>query len=629
MSALLAALSALCAAAGAQAPQPAPPPDRPPVAVSSAPAAPQSAFAALPAFSPSPGLEKRGDRAVAGARRLALTLAPDASAVDVPLGAPLGVRASARAGLVHPFAGGGDMLKASPFAAGFLDAAGKGALDWRAKFSAGAVDVRSAPVNAGAPDWRSPAADAPGGAMFSHVSPVVSAYAEAGKGFRAGDTGLAVYAGAGTWTALGRGNADANVGVAASRRAAGGRVTASLDAQGELGVNQLYRNQGIESLQPEGLYARLSYARQSASVAWKAAVDAVARPWTTQVNPSISLQSGKTTLDLGFHEQTSRSPFLPSERGVVASLARDLTDRITATVSASYDQRRYAAAPGPNGYGEVFFGLSFHSRRPAPEVAISARPLLPLGSRRFSAPGPAPAATADDYARLDAAFRQAKTYPDFVRAVAAQAKDYPSLLGMLGAFGGAFSENNYNNTEGQPPNADSQEAIYDQVRASWLDGQARKTGVCITQSQFNAQLANAVAQLNGLDVHAMAALYDVPDAHGKQQGHSLLALVGPDGKVTIQDWEGLRPMGTTDVLEALRLYQDLQGVPAAYWEVTDPKTGRHAAYEFTPEGTDILDATTVFGRPGQPRPLWGGEPRGNTLTRDAMEKAAEDASRRP
>ncbi len=575
--------------------------------------------------------ERRSQRTLEDAHRFALTLTPSAGNVDVGLPSVFGIEPTLRAGAVHPFAGSGDMLRASPYAVGILEAGGQRGLEWRAKTSLGVLDTRSQPTPGGAWSWASPASPAsPPKDGYSHVSGVESVYLEAGKGFRGpAGTGLSVYAGASGWSALGRQNTDVNVGVAASRQALGGRFTASVDAQAEGGISQMYRN-GTYTVTPEGLYTTLSYARSSFASAWKASVETVVRPWTTEVDPSVLFENGRQTLRLGAHEQLSRSPFLPSEHGLIATAARDLSDYVTVNLSASLNQRRYPGAPGAEQpFGQVFVGITLHPRKPAPEVRVSAGPDLPFGSKRFdpSRVGalPDPALARD---RLAAAFADAKTYPEFVQAVAGQAKDYQSVLGMLGAIGGTFNDNNYNSTEGNPANADSQEQIYDQLRASWLDGQARKTGVCITQSQFNAELANAVFARDGIAAHAMAATYVVPDKKGTPDGHSLLALVGPDGKVTIQDWDGIRPIGTTDVLEAFRLYQDLQGIPTAYWDFTDPKTGRHVAYQFSPDGMDALNATTVLGTPGAAPAPWNGGIRGNTLTRDAMERSAEAASRR-
>ncbi|MBI4057504.1 MAG: hypothetical protein HY399_08175 [Elusimicrobia bacterium] len=534
-----------------------------------------------------------------------------------------------RVGVLHPFSDRGSAIRVSPYVTGKIEGSNSGILDSHFKVSAGLFYLRSVPTPASAAGWNSPAArNAPPGG-FSSTQHIESFYGDVGKSFSGpGNTGLSIFAGASGWQALAQANLDANMGAAASRRALGGQVTGSVDWQTEVGRLTLYQN--VFGMMTEGIYAHLAYAHKTLHLAWKTAIEAAFKPLTTSIDPSFFLGSGDKSLSLQGHFQRSESPFLPSERGLIATLAQELTERITLSVSASIYRRVYAGSPKPSTLGSAQVGITIHPSW-GPRASLNAQPSRPLGSAQFT-PNRAAATLStlpsmgEGQALMTEAMRNANSFSEFAAQIAKIAPDYRSLLGVLAAIGGTFGDLNYDdrNTDKYTQDPDD---IYRQVRSSWFDSQHRNTGVCITQTQFNALLANTISGLNGLGISAMGAGFNVPDDHGKPSGHSLLALIGPDGQVTIQDWSGLRPMGTKDVLEAFRLYQNLQGVPAAYWDFTDPRDGRHHAYQFTPEGAELLNEMTVLGKPGQQKTQWW-QPRGNNLTMPFGEQAAEKASKR-
>lgn len=545
--------------------------------------------------------------------------------LNLPKGAG-SLETGVRAGVIHPGARQG--LANSPYAAVDVKAEGTKGLDWTFRASNGLMRQNSSVPGGDAGRFRSPAAW-PGGDKVSIVNPVSSAYLDVGKTARVTDgVSASVFGGWSGWQALGDGNAEANAGVGLGLRTSRRSVlTASVDANRELATPTMYRNEF--HFLPEAVRARLGWTHEDDDKAIRAGFEAASGEAASWVQPSIAIMSWRRMVELSGRFQKAKSDFLPSERGAALSWTERLSERVSFESTAALLERRYAGSPQAYRTGTGYIGFNIDTGK----IRAGAKPLKPIGTPKFDPKFAA--AKVDPALKTDAGliattlgFAQAGSFEEFSKIIAANAKSYDELLSVLARVGGQFNDFNYNHTEHDPENKNNLDDIFKDVQASWRDGEQRKTGVCITQSQFNAAIVRRWAELTGQNVKAMTGSFNVPTEGGKKiGGHSLLAIIGPDGKVTIQDWRGLAPMGTGDVLAALKNYQELAGVPSAYFGITDPKDGRHQAFAFTPEGRAVLENATVMGRE-KPGYRWTDDVHGADLTLDRFEKKTADRAKK-
>lgn len=518
------------------------------------------------------------------------------------------------------------ILKRSPYAMGGMkDTYSNGPVETAVILTLGAVNLNSQRL------FDDPNGDLGSSANWNHdreVSQnqaVVSAYVDKGRTFQAGAWKGAVFAAMDQFTFMPMGGSgkhagtamtEANVGTVLVKRDGPHEVSVFADAAFEAAQRKFYRNEFDYEAVPSGK-AGVEYAYQTSARRYLAGLEGQTRRADSSVRPYVGIEKNGMAALLATEFRKSKDPFYPDEKALAASVRTQVTDSLRLDVTARYSSQQYSMAPGPENSTRVTAELTWTPD--AQLVVRSARSAAARQAREFDAykqqelqAQAAASATQEDIRALIAA---SPTLGDFYKAYKPNGS-----LGVLAAtaeFTRLFSQYNYNENEGSPPNLQNVGDIYSRARQSYLSGNGDPTLVCLGAAQFAAAMAIELGRLNGIPIEATGVTMNTSDLNGKQAGHAVAAVKTQEYGIVFVDWGRVTPTYTWNTEKALRLYQALGGQPALFHQITDPtRDGRHVAYLFTEEGKLLVNNLTFHGEAAKPAVgrLFEDEPRGDQVT---------------
>lgn len=516
------------------------------------------------------------------------------------------------------------ILKQSPFALGGVKMTYSGPFEAMVTATVGGVNLRSQRLLDDPALQLATPATRHGGRDISQNQAVGSVYADVGKTFDAGGGWKgALYAAVDAigWNTSGAkygsdGLLEGNVGTSWLKRGGGHELTLFADVAAEAAPKNGYRNDGRLAAAPSAR-GGVEYAVNKGSGRYLAGVEASTRRADDGLRPYLGIERGGLKGLLAVDMRRGKDPFFPDETAVAVRAQARLAKDLTAGVTARYESKRYAMAPGPLNEGRVMADLTWTPGeslvRVAKQQAVASRAEEYRASRQRELNAASVASPQSEDVR--ALIAASPTLPDFLAAY--RPGDSKGILTALSEFTSLFSRYNYNDNEGSPPNLDSVSEIYARTRGSYLSGQKDPTLVCLGAAQYAAALAEELGRRSGIPIAASATTVKTADEQGRAGGHAVAQVKTKDMGIVFVDWGRIIPTYTFDTERSLRVYQALVGVPAVFHQITDPsKGGRHTAYLFTEEGKLYVNTLTFHGESGRApaSELLDDDPSGDRLT---------------
>lgn len=388
------------------------------------------------------------------------------------------------------------------------------------------------------------------------------------------------------------GYSEATVGAAVLTPAGNGEIAVG----GQLRMQEANKdkfNNGQPGCAPS-VAAEAEYSRPVGRLRAAAGVAADTQRADDGVRPYLTVGGRRVSATAAGEFRRGKDPFYPDVRGAAVSVSAAPSDRVTFTVAGRAERRQFEMAARPiTDYtvtGEMtvdvgrFARIAAGQRARAREerTAYRAADSRALNGRLSEV---------QYQALFDKSLRESSTLAEFTASV--PAGDIDDILAAVAAFTRTFSSRNYNYDAPGTPNLSDMDELYRRGRQSYLTGDRDGILICIGSAQFAANLARELGARARVPLVASAVTVSVPG------GHAVTAIQTPEYGIVFADWGRLTPTGTLDTLEALAVYQALQGHPSVYHQITDGRTGRHVGYLFSDEGKAMVRRLTYHSGAGQ------------------------------